>query len=57
MKSPWEGPCCPHLTLGGGACARCPHLLLPPSRISEQELYPVSARARVFIELPLSITG
>ncbi|XP_036886100.1 integrin alpha-7 isoform X3 [Sturnira hondurensis] len=25
--------------------------------ISEQELYPVSARARVFIELPLSITG
>uniref|UniRef100_A0A8D1BJE3 Integrin alpha-7 n=1 Tax=Sus scrofa TaxID=9823 RepID=A0A8D1BJE3_PIG len=25
--------------------------------ISEQELHPVSARARVFIELPLSITG
>ncbi|XP_030876028.1 integrin alpha-7 isoform X5 [Leptonychotes weddellii] len=25
--------------------------------ISEQELYPVSVRARVFIELPLSITG
>nr|XP_034491676.1 integrin alpha-7 isoform X4 [Marmota flaviventris] len=25
--------------------------------ISEQELYPVSARARVFIELPLSIAG
>ncbi|XP_045040580.2 integrin alpha-7 isoform X1 [Desmodus rotundus] len=25
--------------------------------ISEQELYPVPARARVFIELPLSITG
>ncbi|XP_045729211.1 integrin alpha-7 isoform X3 [Mirounga angustirostris] len=25
--------------------------------ISEQELYPISVRARVFIELPLSITG
>uniref|UniRef100_A0A2I3G0E5 Integrin subunit alpha 7 n=1 Tax=Nomascus leucogenys TaxID=61853 RepID=A0A2I3G0E5_NOMLE len=29
----------------------------PLTRISEQELHPVSARARVFIELPLSIAG
>lgn len=26
-------------------------------RISKQELQPISVRARVFIELPLSITG
>ncbi|XP_068937411.1 integrin alpha-7 [Petaurus breviceps papuanus] len=42
---PAEKPLCPTLSP------------MPPPRISEQELHPVTALARVVIELPLSIVG